>query len=374
MDAYATHLPLLAACVHRTRGPVLELGSGDYSTPLLHALCSRSIESEAPRTVVTLDSDAVWLARYDDLRTPWHAIELVTDWAARDFRVVERARACADRIWSVAFVDHSPGEQRVASIERLRNLAQWIVVHDTEAACYGYEPLLSSFKYRYDDRRQSTWTTVLSMTEEFAPYRVVHPKTKIISFSVFGSKPMYLRGAVRNAELAPTIYPGWTARFYCERGLPILGELRALGAEVVEMPPEPGVSGAFWRFLAAAEPNVERVIFRDADSRLNVREKAAVDAWVESGRAGHIMRDHPQHTGCPVLAGMWGVLGGRLYGIAADIALWPRKAIKGDDQAFLAAVVYPRVGDWLAHGVDGSVWPPHSPYSGFVGEVCGENT
>ncbi len=40
-------------------------------------------------------------------------------------------------------------------------------------------------------------------------------------------------------------------------------------------------------------------IVRDADSRLNVREKAAVDAWIASGRPFHVMRDHaasPPHA------------------------------------------------------------------------------
>jgi len=38
---------------------------------------------------------------------------------------------------------------------------------------------------------------------------------KIVAFSLWGNNPKYTVGAVRNAELTPSIYPGWTARFYC---------------------------------------------------------------------------------------------------------------------------------------------------------------
>jgi len=34
-------------------------------------------------------------------------------------------------------------------------------------------------------------------------------KKKIISFSLWGDKPMYTIGAIKNAKLAEEIYPGW---------------------------------------------------------------------------------------------------------------------------------------------------------------------
>jgi len=35
--------------------------------------------------------------------------------------------------------------------------------------------------------------------------------------TLYGSGRPYTMGAVRNAQLAPVTYPGWTLRFYCER-------------------------------------------------------------------------------------------------------------------------------------------------------------
>lgn len=44
---------------------------------------------------------------------------------------------------------------------------------------------------------------------------------------------------------------------------------------------------------------------RDLDSPLTVRERAAVDAWMNSNKSFHVMRDNPDHA-TAMLAGMWG--------------------------------------------------------------------
>ena len=36
---------------------------------------------------------------------------------------------------------------------------------------------------------------------------------KLVSFSLWGAAPKYTVGALRNAELCPLVYPGFTARF-----------------------------------------------------------------------------------------------------------------------------------------------------------------
>ena len=63
-------------------------------------------------------------------------------------------------------------------------------------------------------------------------------KKKVISFSLWGTTPMYTVGAVKNAELAPKIYPGWICRFYVSNDVPppILDELSQFShVEIVEM-------------------------------------------------------------------------------------------------------------------------------------------
>ncbi len=48
------------------------------------------------------------------------------------------------------------------------------------------------------------------------------------------------------------------------------------------------------------------MISRDLDSRFSEREVSAVDEWLKSKEAFHVMRDHELHEN-EMLAGMWGV-------------------------------------------------------------------
>ena len=146
---FGSHLPALMGCVANTDGRVLELGSGVFSTPMLHAACGG-------RELVTADSDPAWMQRFLYLQGPSHRFELVDDWAAF---------GRLDEPWDVAFVDQSPGHARTPSIERLRDQTRLIVVHDTNAvAHYKFEPLLSSFAHRQDflELGVSVRTTVVS--------------------------------------------------------------------------------------------------------------------------------------------------------------------------------------------------------------------
>lgn len=148
MDPWATHIPLLAACVQLTQGPVLELGAGDYSTPLLHVLCRG-------RLLLTLESDPEWMLRYARLRSQEH-------------HIVEASTAAewATGPWSVVLVDGRPARQRPREIELLRPATECFVVHDTEpshAQSYRWGDVLDGFRYRLDcERWPDAWTTVLS--------------------------------------------------------------------------------------------------------------------------------------------------------------------------------------------------------------------
>lgn len=64
------------------------------------------------------------------------------------------------------------------------------------------------------------------------------PGTNIVSFSLWGADPRYVRGALRNADLMPEIYPGWKARFYLDATVPreAVAQLERLSAEVVTRP------------------------------------------------------------------------------------------------------------------------------------------
>lgn len=215
--------------------------------------------------------------------------------------------------------------------------------------------------------------------------------TRAISYCLFGDHPMYLAGAVRNAELAQKFYPGWTPIFFCEeQTVPgeTIDQIGQAGGQVriyssIDFP-----NGMFARFSIADEPNIERFIIRDVDSRPCEREVHAVEAWIESDLSAHVMRDHPFHA-VQMLGGMWGAKGGALNGIEKAARKfgrfktpYSRKDAYGADQEFLASWVWPRIkGSVLVHDsfhrdrFPGSVdFPDPMKYGDwdFVGQVFNE--
>lgn len=197
----------------------------------------------------------------------------------------------------------------------------------------------------------------------------------LISFSLFGADAKYNAGAVANARIAPEIYPGWTCRFYVDDRATAALELLELGAEVVRMPRAPGGRAMCWRFLPTADPSIERVIVRDADSRLNVREAAAVAAWIDSGKLAHSMCDHDHHRCFPLFGGMWGCEGGALPLMPEWIDKWPRWRERMDDMDLLTKFAWPTLERSMCRHTSqpnkwgGEPFPPHPEYAGFVGEI-----
>jgi hypothetical protein len=201
----------------------------------------------------------------------------------------------------------------------------------------------------------------------------------IISFSLYGADPLYCEGALSNAILANEVYPGWRCRFYVDDRVPekYTKELENMQCEVIPVRKTLGpLYGRFWRFWVASDPNVDRFIVRDVDSRLNTREKAAVDTWIQSKKSYHIMRDCFYHKK-RVLSGMWGAVGGVLPNIADLIDEWGQYDRAGQNDQFMSEVVYPLMKndyichDSMGHFEDATPFPPHAHLNGtsYVGEI-----
>ena len=176
-------------------------------------------------------------------------------------------------------------------------------------------------------------------------------KLKLISFSLFGSETRYSAGALKNLELQKAIYPDWTCRFYISQEISnnLISELSGRGAEIVKKTRTDLIDGMFWRFLPASDQNIDALIVRDTDSRLNTREKSAVDEWLASGSGFHIIRDHPHHTTL-IPGGLWGCRKGMIPNMEALITHWKHFEKRGRDQEFLMKRVYPLiVHDLLVH-------------------------
>ncbi len=165
---------------------------------------------------------------------------------------------------------------------------------------------------------------------------------RVVSFSLWGNDPTYTVGAVRNAELIRYVYPGWRARFYVHRDVSpeVKAALVGLQAQVCEIELSADWTGMLWRYFAIEDTAVEVAVFRDCDSRLSLREWAAVQEWLEEDRALHVMRDHPAHR-IPIMGGMWGVRCHKARWIPARMRASRWVDRWGTDQRILAEEVWP---------------------------------
>jgi len=166
--------------------------------------------------------------------------------------------------------------------------------------------------------------------------------TNYISFSLYGDNNFYCLGALENIKLCRTIYPGWVPVVYVDEVVPrhVTSELINNGAIVIHGSPELGCNKRTWRFAASLIEDAEKVIFRDADSRVSLRERACVDSWLQSGKALHVMRDHPHHANW-IMAGMFGIDARVGSQYLADILKIARGIDPGEDQKLLAKILYP---------------------------------
>ena len=133
-----SHLPMLIKLILMTEGPILELGTGFFSTPVLHWLCA-----EKKRKLVSYDSQEKYIEVAKNYIADFHDIHLVNDWSTIDI----------SQHWSIVLIDHAPGPQRKVEMARVANNADYVIVHDTEPRndkYYHYSESAHLYKYRYD--------------------------------------------------------------------------------------------------------------------------------------------------------------------------------------------------------------------------------
>ncbi|GMI14067.1 hypothetical protein TrVE_jg2950 [Triparma verrucosa] len=174
---------------------------------------------------------------------------------------------------------------------------------------------------------------------------------RVISFGLYGDNPKYTTGAIRNAELRDTYFPGWVCRFYVDGSVPakVIEELKGLGSEIiVQEGLKGGVGGMFWRFLVADDPTVDRYIVRDSDSRLNARDRFAIEEWIESGKCVHNIRDHVNHVRT-MNGGLWGGRKGCIEDLEGKAAKVPKDSYM-QDIYFLEKIIWPLIQhDQMSH-------------------------
>ncbi|KKL89449.1 hypothetical protein LCGC14_1914590 [marine sediment metagenome] len=152
--SFGSHVPMLLKCFEQSDGPVLEMGTGIFSTPILDMLCKQ----RQKRHILSLENDPKWFAEtHKEYQSPYHDVVLVQDW---DNAPIE------DKFWGLALVDHRPKNRRRVDILRLKYRAYFVIIHDSqpdsEQRHYRYHRIYDHFRYRYDFTECLPHTTVLS--------------------------------------------------------------------------------------------------------------------------------------------------------------------------------------------------------------------
>ncbi len=190
-------------------------------------------------------------------------------------------------------------------------------------------------------------------------------------FGVWGENPKYNVGIIKAINSVHQFFPGAHCIVFDETNAP-------MGV------PDKGC----WRLTASSHPpsGVTHFLYRDADSRITMREYFAILEWLASGKKFHFMRDHPFHHH-PILGGMWGHVADPRFHIPALLDKWidtHKEAGYGVNESFLAEYVWPYAKSYcLEHGSFNQEKYPNQiafptdrfniPTVGFVGEILDEN-
>lgn len=260
--------------------------------------------------------------------------------------------------WADDWITKVYGDMRTLKMPSVR------LIHTGEAGTR-YEVKHSRQKFLEEQIKedQETLERHLKAVKEAASRKLSTTTTvKVISMSLWSSKTRYTFGALRNAQLMPVYFPGWTLRVYIEkprddgttRFLPvpdrIVVKLARLGVEIMHVDAEQShIPPMMWRFLIADDMSVDLFIVRDSDCRLQDRDAAVVKDWITSKTPFHCIRDHPSHIPYPVLGGLWGGMPKKLHEIIPipwQELMMGTRAEYSQDMSFLASAIWPQVQNY----------------------------
>ena len=127
-QSFYTHQPILRFYANQATKPILELGCGEGSTRILHEICQqRGLE------LVTVENNAEWMAKYQDLKTNWHRFCAVPNNGDHNaWEATLRSNGFHEKDWGLVFVDQSPWEARTMSLNLLKNQTDIMVIHDVD--------------------------------------------------------------------------------------------------------------------------------------------------------------------------------------------------------------------------------------------------
>jgi len=174
---------------------------------------------------------------------------------------------------------------------------------------------------------------------------------QVFSFCIYGTGDKYCYGLQKNIHLIHTQWP--TFEIYVYIGTPTIPQwlVDFLKGEPYVKCIETKAHGAhnmMFRFLPIDDPDVDLMIVRDADSRVDARDVAGIQEFLNSDKLCHIVRDHAYHNH-PIMGGIWALKRGAIpFTMKSQYDTWTAKHRNelqnyNNDQTFLEKCIYPYV-------------------------------
>jgi hypothetical protein len=109
------------------------------------------------RKLFSYDTDPKWATENKEkYQSEYHNVEYISQMDSLDL---------TDRHWGLVFIDHAPSTRRRFDILRLKDHADYIVIHDSQPELdwkFKYSRIYPEFKYVYHYDKITPFTTVLS--------------------------------------------------------------------------------------------------------------------------------------------------------------------------------------------------------------------
>lgn len=144
---WSTHIPVLIKLFGITDGPIMEIGTGVYSTPILHWLCHPT-----KRKLVSYENNADFIALAKEYKSSYHLIKYIDDYR----------NIIADCHYSIILIDHAE-HYRGETAVNLSHSADYIVLHDADRVRKNaYHLIPAAFQYYRNYEFVQPWTGVAS--------------------------------------------------------------------------------------------------------------------------------------------------------------------------------------------------------------------
>lgn len=171
---------------------------------------------------------------------------------------------------------------------------------------------------------------------------------KVFSFCLYGEQPKYCQGMIENLKLINEFYSDFYIWIYMGSSVPSSYLEKINSYKNVRMIHSKVDNHSLMnhRFFSIDSDEVEIMFVRDADSRVNERDRWCINKFIQSSKTFHIIRDQFWHK-TRITGGMWGCKKGALNQSIESLFNEYQKSRNmnkyGEDQNFLQEKIYPLV-------------------------------